>query len=57
VPITTYFRGNNNAVIPDNICGSYCLWDEVHLSDKGRFELNILMDGPEQFLNLSEFRI
>jgi len=51
------FTGVKFAVIPDNVCGSYCIWDEVYLFEKESFELNILMDGPEEFLNLKEFKI
>lgn len=51
------FTGVKFAKIPSNICGSYCIWNEVYLYEEESFELNILMDGPEKFLNLSEFKI
>jgi len=51
------FTGVKFAKIPSNICGSYCIWNEVYLYEEESFELNILMDGPEKFLNLNEFKI
>ena len=40
---------------PDEIFGCYWIHDEVHLSDRGKFEFCVLLRGKE-FLNLHELR-
>lgn len=43
--------------IPDDCSEHWWLYDEVHLSDRGNFDVQVLLDTDDAFLTLHEFRV
>lgn len=43
--------------IMKDIVGDTWLYEEVHLSDTGKFEFHVLLYSSEGFLNLNELKI
>lgn len=48
------FNGVKDAILPENMAGSWWIENEYHLSDKARFEVQVMLDkGREDHIELS----
>jgi len=51
------FKNVSQLEITDDIIGDSWLYDEVHLSDRGKFDFQVLLYSQQGFSTLHEFRV